>query len=271
MQQKDSSNTSSMNVCKYCNQKELQDVDLSLWKLTIMLYKRWIEPLERWVKENGEHRQLANREIPKCTYFPSPYPDPNLYECDLISATEAFVDESHAGYLFFKVEDKEEYKDDKEAERLADEDIRQIEENQELDEETKEQLKKVHYESRVRLNEADKDTLVAVQFQCSEQVPNLSYRGYTFKFGHTLEEVVPKEWFELYGTEYLMLDSDQVKQHTNWLAYKKVKQLERDTAIYQIIGWNETSYSLFITAKNAKILDKSAIHKLNKLNQELTQ
>lgn len=76
------------------------------------------------------------------------------------------------------------------------------------------------------------------------------YQGITMSHSNTIVDAMPKGWLDLPGSEELKIDS--YKDYDNWLFYERDIPLEKDRTTYQVIGWNQTSFSLFFTFEKDK-------------------
>ena len=78
-----------------------------------------------------------------------------------------------------------------------------------------------------------------------KNIRTFTYQDITYFYGTKVKEVMPDGWDQLPGTQHLQLDS--YDDFDNWLFYQRNQPLKRDSAKYQIIGWNDDEYCTFIT------------------------
>jgi hypothetical protein len=255
--------------CKYCDQHEFPFIPLDDWKLGLNLYYTLILPLEQWVKENKWNRQYANSVIGKCEYFPQIF-DVNKYSSEMIMTREGIVEDGHSGLILYKITDGDPSttninysKNNKDiASELKQSAVNEYlqnsmpDDNGEIPTKTLEECAQMADRLQVLSEDVDdtkegpkKDTDIdglAMVFGCEKDCRLYTYRSISYRYANKIEDAMPKNWDKNPFGQNLNLDN--FKDMTSWLFYARKKTDASDPSTMQVIGWNNKSYCLFLTA-----------------------
>jgi hypothetical protein len=236
-------------VCKYCLKNQLESKEV--WQdyhFGLMLYYRFIEPLEMIVKSKGNNRLEANKTVDEYkNIFPQLNFDLSQLNIRYLSCLESIIkhEQCHFGSIYYEIEDhiKPTTIETKDPMKKIEEESQKIMDEYQKEITKRENIPTVDTKTTNEAKTESINNILRVDITCKNlNVKSFNYKNVDFHYSNCIDDVLPNDKF--FNKDMLQ----NLNKYDHWLVYELELPIDRDTSKYQIICWNKNEYSLYFTA-----------------------